>query len=92
VLVPSPTVMVPPAKMPKVRRDVPEVSGTLPVPVAGAAADDDALDVADVLELDDDELPELVWDELVPLDPPFMPLSALCTAELSCELTRLRAV
>ena len=88
-------VIVPFAKTPKVRRDVPAFNGTFPVPVAGApaeAAEDDELDGPDELELpdDDEERPEL--DELVPLEPPLMELSALCTAEVSWELTRLSTV
>ena len=63
-MVPSLTVIAPVARMPKVRSDVPAVNGTLPVPMAGAgveADDDDEADVADELELpDDDDEPELV--------------------------------
>jgi hypothetical protein len=85
VLVPSPTVITPFANMPNVRSDVPGVSGALPVPVAGAAAEADELDVADPLEPpdEDDELPELLWDVLVLLEPPVTVSSALCTADAS---------
>ena len=94
MLVPSPTVIAPVATIPKVRRDVPALNGTLPVPMAGVGTEgdeDDEADVAEELELpdDDDEL-ELVWDEL--LEPPLIPASALWTADESWELTRLSAV
>jgi hypothetical protein len=96
VLVPSPTVIVPVARIPKVTRDVLALNSTLPVPVAGVGAEvdeDDEPDVADELELpDDDDEPELVWDELVLLEPPLIESSALCTADVSWELTRLSAV
>ena len=61
-MVPSLTVIAPVARMPKVRSDVPAVNGTLPVPMAGAGVEaDDEADVADELELpDDDDEPELV--------------------------------
>jgi hypothetical protein len=101
VLVPSLTVIVPVGTIPKVRRDVPAVNGTLPVPVAGVgvgAGADAEPDVADELELPDDEEDELelesepVGDELVLLEPPLMLTSALCTADVSWVLTRLSAV
>jgi hypothetical protein len=102
VLVPSLTVIVPVGTIPKVRRDVPAVNGTLPVPVAGVGVEaDDEPDVADELELPDDEeddkdelelVSEPVEDELVLFEPPLMLASALCTAEVSWVLTRLSAV
>ncbi len=96
MLVPSPTVIVPVARIPNVARVVPVLSGTLPVPVAGVGAEagDVEADAADELELadDEDDAPELVCDELVLLEPPLMPASALCTADAICELTRLSAV
>lgn len=63
---------------------MPDVSGTVPVPVAGAAtvgveeadAEGDAVDAVEVLD-----------DELVDEG-----LSALCTAAVSAVLTRLKAV
>jgi hypothetical protein len=101
VLVPSLTVIVPVGTIPKVRRDVAAVNGTLPVPVAGVGAGggvDAEPDVADEPELPDDEEDELelesepVGDELVLLEPPLMLASALCTADVSWVLTRLSAV
>lgn len=105
-MVPSLTVIVPVGTIPKVRRDVPAVNGTVPVPLAGVGAEagaDDEPDVADELELPDaeaddevdDELElelELVEDELVLLEPPLMLASALCTADVSWVLTRSSAV
>lgn len=86
------TVIVPSARNPSVSREVPAFSGTLPVPVAGAPAADDGLDVPDELELPDDEEDELLADEVVLLELPVTEARALCTASLSCELTRLSAV
>jgi hypothetical protein len=99
VLVPSLTVIVPVGTIPKVRRDVPAVNGTVPVPVAGVGVEagaDAEPDVADELELPDDEEDDEVDDELelepVLLEPPLMLASALCTAEVSWVLTRSSAV
>jgi energy-converting hydrogenase Eha subunit A len=85
VKVPSLTVKLPRVKNPRPSRDVPDVSGTLPVPVAGAAkvtagleaadADDEAVAVLDVLDV-------LLAEGL----------SALCTAFVSAVLTRSSAV
>ena len=96
VLVPSLTVTWPFARIPSVRRDVPAFNGTVPVPVAGrgaVAAEDDELEVADELELpndDEEEVPEVLCDDVVL--PPLIEASALCTADVSWELTRLSAV
>src|SRR5271157_2885839 len=91
VFVPSPTVNVPFAMIPSVYSEVLAVSGTAPVPTAGAAAvaeellvplevedeedEDDVVDEGDVPD-DEDVLPVL-------LEPPLMELSALCTAAVS---------
>ncbi|MGA8653352.1 MAG: hypothetical protein WB677_22555 [Xanthobacteraceae bacterium] len=99
VFVPSPTVIVPLAMIPSVNNEVFAVSGTVPVPTAGAATvaeelvvplevedeedEDDVLDDGDVLD-DEDVSPVL-------LEPPLMELSALCTAAESWVFTRLRA-
>ena len=98
MLVPSLTVIAPFAKIPRVRRDVPAFNGTVPVPVAGKGAvaaevEDDEPDAPEELELpdDDEEVLELLDDDVVLLEPPLMELSALCTADVSCVLTRLRA-
>ena len=90
MLVLSLTVIVPSARIPSVSSEVPAFSGTLPVPVAGAPEDE--LDVPDELELPDDEEDELFADEVVLLESPVTEARALCTAALSCELTRLSAV
>jgi hypothetical protein len=87
-LVPSLIVIVPFAKIPRVRREVLVFNGTVPVPIAGAgaeAAEEDEPDVADELELpdDDEEVLELLCDEVVLLEPPLMESSALCTADVS---------
>ncbi len=92
VLVPSLTVIAPVATIPKVTKDVLALNGTVPVPVAGSGAEDGP-DVDDEFDDEDEEdEPELVWDELVLLEPPVTEASALCTAALSWELTRLSAV
>ena len=87
---PSLTEKLPRVKNPRPSSEVPDVNGTVPVPVAGAAkatagvealdVEDDAVEVVEVVDaLDDDEL---VDDGL----------SALCTAAVSAVLTRSRAV
>ena len=87
------TVIAPLARIPRVYRDVLAVSGTVPVPIAGAPVVEDELELPDELALlDDEDVLELLVDELVLLDPPLMESSALCTADVSCELTRLSAV
>jgi len=85
--VPSLTVKLPRVKNPRPSNEVPDVNGTVPVPVAGAATvtvgveeadvEGDAVDEAEAL--DDDEL----GDE---------GLSAPCTAAVSAVLTRFKAV
>ncbi len=72
--------------------DVLVLSGTVPVPVAGAVSAADALELVDELELldDDDEL--LLVAEVVLLDPPLSEFKASWTADESWELTRERAV
>ena len=105
VFVPSPTVIVPLAMIPSVNNEVFAVSGTVPVPTAGAATvaeelvvplevedeedEDDVLDEGDVLEEGDVLDDEDVSPVL--LEPPLMELSALCTAAESWVFTRLRA-
>jgi hypothetical protein len=89
VFVPSPTVNVPFAMIPSVNSEVLAVSGTVPVPTAGAAK------VAAELELEDEEGDddELLDDEvLVLLEPPLMEVSAFCTAAVSWVFTRFKAV
>jgi hypothetical protein len=95
-LVPSLTVITLFAKIPRVRRVVPAFNGTVPVPVAGrgaVASEVDEPDVPEELELpdDDEEALELLCDDVVLLEPPLMESSALCTADVSWELTRLSA-
>jgi len=85
VFVPSPTVNVPLAMIPSVNNEVLAVSGTVPVPTAGAATVAAGLDVLEGLELEDVE-GELLDDEVVlpvPLEPPLMDARALCTAAVS---------
>jgi len=82
-LVPSLTVIAPPARIPSVSKDVPAFSGAVPVPIAGAPVVEDELELPD----EEDEL-KLLVDELVPvvlvlLEPPLMESSALCTADVS---------
>jgi hypothetical protein len=85
------TVIVPLARIPSVNSDVLVLSGTLPVPVAGAVIAGDELELAAALELLDEDV--LLVEALVLLDdPPLSEFSASCTAEVSCELTRPRAV
>jgi hypothetical protein len=98
VLVPSLTVIVPFAMMPSVNSEVLAVSGTVPVPIAGAARVGAALDVPDEFELgeeEEDDADEVLDDEVVSpvlLEPPLMDASALCTAAVSWVFTRFRAV
>src|SRR5580658_1681471 len=87
VLVPSLTVMTPFGGMPSVNSDVPAVSGTVPVPIAGVATAGAA--GADALDPDDDvELEELVGDEL----PDWVCCNSLWIAAVSAVLVRLSAV
>jgi hypothetical protein len=80
-----------------VRRDVPALRGTVPVPIAAAPVVDDEFELPDELELLDEEaVLELLVDGLVAVvlvlvDPPSMDASALCTADVSWVLTRLSA-
>ena len=93
-MVPSLTVIVPFARIPKVRRDVPALRGTVPVPIAAAPVVDDEFELPDELELLDEEavlVDGLVAVVLVLVDPPLMDASALCTADVSWVLTRLSA-
>ena len=91
VKVPSLTVKLPLVKKPRPRSDVPLVSGTLPVPVAGALTTGGvALEAAAPDEDDADEAVELVDDGAV--DPADAGFSAPCTAAESAVLTRSNAV
>jgi hypothetical protein len=93
VFVPSATVNVPFAMIPSVNNEVLAVSGTVPVPTAGAATVAAELDVADEAEEDDDG-DELLDDDEVPvlLEPPLMDARVFCTAAVSWVFTRFRAV
>ena len=89
---PSLTVKLPLVKKPRPNSGVPLVSGTVPVPVAGAATIGAALLEAAELDEDDEavELVGLVDEDAVELaDAGF---SAPCTADVSAVLTRFRAV
>jgi hypothetical protein len=66
------------------------LSGTLPVPVAGVVIVVDELELVDEPELLEEDV--LLLDELVLLEPPLSEFKASCTAEVSWELTRLKAV
>lgn len=95
VFVPSPTVNMPLAMIPSVNNEVLAVSGTAPVPTAGAATVAAELEVEDEEdgEEDDDDEDELLDDEVgVVLEPPLMEARALCTAAVSWVFTRFRAV
>jgi hypothetical protein len=89
--VPSLTVKLPLVKKPRPNSGVPLVSGTVPVPIAGAATTGAA--VLEAAELDDDEAVELVGlvdeDAVELADVEF---SAPCTAAVNAVLTRSRAV
>jgi hypothetical protein len=85
--VPSLTVKLPRVKNPRPSSEVPDVSGTVPVPVAGAAKVTVELEDADELEDEDDAVEALDADELLDEG-----LSALCTAAVSAVLTRVKAV
>jgi hypothetical protein len=78
-------VIVPPARTPSVNSDVLVLSGTLPVPVAGAVIAEDELELVDEPELLDEDV--LLVDELVLpdvlLEPPLSEFRASCTAEVS---------
>jgi hypothetical protein len=84
-------VKLPLVKKPRPNSGVPLVSGTVPVPIAGAATIGAA--VLEAAELDDDEAVELVGlvdeDGVELADVEF---SAPCTAAVSAVLTRSRAV
>ena len=85
---PSLTVKLPLVRKPRPNSGVPLVSGTVPVPVAGAATTGAAALEAE--ELEADAADELVDDDAVELaDAGF---SAPCTAAVSAVLTRFRAV
>ena len=87
--VPSLTVKLPLVKKPRPNSDVPFVSGTVPVPVAGAATIGAA--VLEAAELGEDgEAVELVDEDAVVLAD--VGFSAPCTAAVSAVLTRSRAV
>jgi hypothetical protein len=87
VKVPSLTVKLPLVKKPRPNSDVPFVSGTVPVPVAGALT----TGAAAALDEDEaDEVVELVDDDAVELAD--VGFSAPCTAAVSAVLTRVRAV
>jgi hypothetical protein len=66
-----------------VNSEVLVLSGTVPVPAAGAVIVEDELDPVDELELPDEDDGLLLVDELVLLDPPLSEFSASCTAEVS---------
>jgi len=93
VFVPSPTVIVPLAMIPSVNNEVFAVSGTVPVPTAGAATVAEELVVPLEVEDEEDEGDVLDDEDVSPvlLEPPLMELSALCTAAESWVFTRLRA-
>lgn len=86
MFVPSLTLNVPPGRKPRVDSGVLTVTGTVPVPVAGAPAELAVLELEDAAEedplalLDDDEDVELPEGS-----------SAACTAATNWELTRVRA-
>jgi len=84
--VPSLTVKLPRVKNPRPGSDVPDVSGTVPVPVAGAAKVTAGVEEADVVDDAVDEV-EVLDDELAD-----EALSALCTAAVSAVLARSKAV
>jgi len=92
VFVPSPTVIVPLAMIPSVNNEVFAVSGTVPVPTAGAATVAEELVVPLEVEDEEDEGDVLDDEDVSPvlLEPPLMELSALCTAAESWVFTRLR--
>jgi hypothetical protein len=96
VFVPSLTVTVPLAMMPSVNSEVLAVSGTVPVPTAGAATVASELDVPVEFEGEDEEdEEEALEDEValsVLLESPLRDARALCTAAVSWVFTRLRAV
>ena len=86
--VPSLTVKSPLVKKPRPNSGVPLVSGTVPVPVAGALTTGAAALEAE--ELDEAAADELVDDDAVELAD--VGFSAPCTAAVSAVLTRFRAV
>jgi hypothetical protein len=98
-LLPVVTVIAPPFGMPRVKREVPDESGAVPVPVAGVGEvgavevdelelDEPELDAVERLELEEPELDDPV-DEV---ESPVADCKADCTAAESCVLTRLNAV
>jgi len=98
VKVPSLTVTVFFARIPRESNEVPDVSETVPVPLAAAlkvGAELAELEELDALELDEDaELDAALDDaevEVEPVELPFSAANALCTADVSCELTRSSA-
>jgi hypothetical protein len=93
VLVPSLTLIVPFARIPRVSSVVLVKSGAVPVPVAGELGGVGELEEPEVLELDEDAAAfvELLDDDEVDALP-VMPWSAFCTAADSALLTRFKAV
>jgi hypothetical protein len=89
VLVPSLTVNVSVATMPRVSSEVLAVSGAVPVPIAGAPVVLVELDVPDELELEDPE-----EDDESPDDDEVVPLESLELVELleSVELPELPSI
>jgi len=79
--------------IPSVNNEVFAVSGTVPVPTAGAATVAEELVVPLEVEDEEDEGDVLDDEDVSPvlLEPPLMELSALCTAAESWVFTRLRA-
>jgi len=79
------TVIVPPARIPKVCSEVPVVSGTVPTAVAGVGVA--GVEAVEELVLEDEE--ELLDDVEVS---PLTTCSAFCTSAESAELVRFKAV
>ena len=98
VLVPSLTVMLPSAGIPRVKSEVAGVSGTVPVPVAAEPVEAELAELEEVEELDELDVEDVEdGDAVDPLDDDVVELpetdwSALCTAAVSSVLTRFRAV
>ncbi len=87
--VPSLTVKLPLVKKPRPNSGVPLVSGTVPVPVAGALTTGAAA-ALDEEEDEADEAVELLDDDAVELAD--VGFNAPCTAAVSAVLTRSKAV
>ena len=92
-MAPAPTIIEPPAGMPRVDSEVLVVTGAVPVPIAG---DVEEPDVSDELEAPDEHEPGDDEDVVAALDDDNdvspRDCSALCTAAESWELTRVKAV